>query len=423
VLTYDNNHLKGILFFFATMLYRVVIKGVIGLINLLVCGLCPLFFESAFGICIGCWLYNRLRPDRAQLCPGGASEYVPEKQAIENRSGTAFGQVLPFEIQRIERLTVNIQLGKRFVLKALLLSPVLVNHVSWASEPVFEPKAQKVADKVYAIVGPLGQRSQANAGLNANYGFVVTDKGVILIDSGASAHSAAMLEKAVKVVTPQPVRWVLNTGSQDHRWLGNDYFASKGAQVHALAATVKTQQATAEQQIAGIRRFIGDQMNGTQPRHADVVHPGTEASLNLAGVQIQWIDTSAHFPGDTMIHLPKASVTFTGDLVYVDRLLGVLPQSSVRKATLAFERLGTMAPVHVVPGHGRVTNMAQAQKETGDYYRYLISNIGAAARNMDPMSETLDKFATPAQFKHLQNFKELHRGNMNRVFVDFESNP
>jgi hypothetical protein len=67
--------------------------------------------------------------------------------------------------------------------------------------------------------------------------------------------------------------------------------------------------------------------------------------------------------------------------------------------------------------------MVQAQKETASYYTFLIDNIGAAARNLDPMSETLDKFSSPTQFKHLQNFEELHRGNMNRVFVDFEANP
>lgn len=317
---------------------------------------------------------------------------------------------------------LNLQ-ARRLGLKAILIVPWLALNVSQASEPVFVPKAQLVVDKVYAIVGPLGQRSVANAGLNANYGFVVTEKGVILIDSGASAHSAALLEKAIAQVTPQPVRWVLNTGSQDHRWLGNDYFARKGAQVHALAATVQTQKTVAEQQVAGMVRFIGGQMKGTSPRQADVVHSGTEVSLQLGGVQIQWMDTSAHYPGDTMIHLPMSAVTFTGDLVYVDRLLGVLPQSNVRKANQAFARLAALSPKHVIPGHGRVTNMAQAQKETGDYYQFLIANIGAAARNLEPMSETLDKFASPAQFKHLQNFEELHRGNMNRVFVDFEANP
>ena len=313
--------------------------------------------------------------------------------------------------------------ARRLALRTLLIAPLLALNLSHASEPNFVPKAQLVVDKVYAIVGPLGQRSVANAGLNANYGFVVTEQGVILMDSGASAHSAAMLEKAIAQVTPQPVRWVLNTGSQDHRWLGNDYFARKGAQVHALAATVKTQKAVAEQQVTGMARFVGDQMKGTSPRHADVVHPGSEVSLQLGGVQIQWMDTSAHYPGDTMIHLPKAAVAFTGDLVYVDRLLGVLPQSNVRKAHQAFERLRALSPAHVVPGHGQVTNMVQAEKETGDYYQFLIANIGAAARNLESMPETLDKFASPKQFKHLQNFGELHRGNMNRVFVDFEANP
>ena len=62
-----------------------------------------------------------------------------------------------------------------------------------AQEMLYTPKAQQVAGNVYAIVGPLGQRSEANAGLNANYGFVVTAQGVILIDSGASAHSAALI--------------------------------------------------------------------------------------------------------------------------------------------------------------------------------------------------------------------------------------
>ena len=292
-----------------------------------------------------------------------------------------------------------------------------------AAEPVYVPQAVWVKDNVYAIVGPLGQRSTANAGLNANYGFVVTAQGVILIDSGASAHSAAMLEKAVRAVTPKPIRWVLNTGSQDHRWLGNAYFAQKGAEVQAMANTVTTQQAVAAQQMTGLQRFVGDQLQGTVPSQASTVHAAPEKTLVIDGITLQWLETNAHYPGDTLIHLPQQSVTFTGDLVYVDRILGVLPQSNVRKAQAAFERLKTLQPQHVVPGHGRVTDLAQASRETGDYYAFLIDKVGAAARNMDPMDETLKQWGQPAQFMHLQNFDELHRANMNRVFVDFEANP
>jgi hypothetical protein len=61
------------------MLYLIVIKGVIGPVNMLVCGTCLLllFFESAFGICIGCNLYNRFSKKPAVLCPGEVCVYSP----------------------------------------------------------------------------------------------------------------------------------------------------------------------------------------------------------------------------------------------------------------------------------------------------------------------------------------------------------
>jgi len=59
-----------------TMLYLVVIRHLIGPVNLLVCASCLtlLFFESAFGICLGCKLYNLFGHTPAQLCPGGVCE-------------------------------------------------------------------------------------------------------------------------------------------------------------------------------------------------------------------------------------------------------------------------------------------------------------------------------------------------------------
>ena len=60
----------------ATMFYLIVVNNVIGPVNLLVCGLCLLllFFETAFGICLGCKIYNLFHRKPAQLCPGGACE-------------------------------------------------------------------------------------------------------------------------------------------------------------------------------------------------------------------------------------------------------------------------------------------------------------------------------------------------------------
>jgi Domain of unknown function (DUF4395) len=67
----------------ATMAWLVVVREVIGPLNVIVCAICLvlLFCESAFGICLGCWVYHALRPGAAQLCPGEACERPPEPGA------------------------------------------------------------------------------------------------------------------------------------------------------------------------------------------------------------------------------------------------------------------------------------------------------------------------------------------------------
>lgn len=109
------------------------------------------------------------------------------------------------------------------------MSAVLLGWMSFSvhAAPVtvsFEP----VAQNVYAYIGEMSDRTKDNYGLNSNHGLVVTDKGAVLIDSGASYMAARQLEAAAAKVTQQPIVAVINTGSQDHRWLGNGYFAAKG---------------------------------------------------------------------------------------------------------------------------------------------------------------------------------------------------
>jgi len=304
----------------------------------------------------------------------------------------------------------------------LFLAPLFfVLALAAPAAHAFEPRAEKVVDNVYAIVGPLGQRSAENDGLNANFGFVVTPKGVILIDSGASLLGAKKIEAAIAQVTKQPVRWVVNTGSQDHRWLGNDYFAGKGAEVIALSRTAATQAEFAAQHMVAMKRFLGERMQGTQPLPAPKTLAGDSVTLERGGETLTLEYTDAHFPGDAWVWLPKRGVMFSGDLIFVDRLLGVLPWSNVKNGQQAFHALAALKPARIVPGHGRVCDLAQAQRETGDYYDFLAGKVGAAAREMEPLAATLDRYADLPAFRHLENYEGLHRANMNRAFTEFES--
>ena len=308
-------------------------------------------------------------------------------------------------------------MGKLILLAAALLS------FAGLSRADYRPQAEQVADSVYAIVGPLGQRSADNDGLNANFGFVVTDEGVILMDSGASRLGAEKLAAAIGTVTDKPVRWVINTGSQDHRWLGNDYFASQGAEVIALARTAATQAQSGQQQIDALTPFLGGRLQGTRPLPATKTLPGEAATLELGGETLELAYTDAHFPGDARVWLPKRRVVFSGDLVYVDRLLGILPGSSVHNGQKAFQALEALQPERIVPGHGRVCDLAQAKREAGDYYDFLAEKVGTAAKEMEPMDATLDRYADLPQFRHLENYGSLHRANMNRTFLEFEAAP
>jgi len=304
--------------------------------------------------------------------------------------------------------------------KFVLLIATLLTFAGLAHAD-YQPKATKVVDKVYAIVGPLGQRSQDNDGLNANYGFVVTDQGVILIDSGASRLGAEKLAKAVAQVTPQPVRWVVNTGSQDHRWLGNAFFAAKGVETIALSRTAASQNQFAEQHLGMLRNFLGERLNGTAPLPAQRALAGDEASIELGGETLVLRYTDTHFPGDAWVALPKRDAVFTGDLVYVDRILGVLPWSSVKNGRKAFHALEALNPKHIVPGHGSVCDLAKAKRDTGDYEDFLADVIGKAAQDMESLPDTLAKYADLPRFRHLENYGDLHRANMSRAFTEFEA--
>lgn len=305
---------------------------------------------------------------------------------------------------------------KRFY-TALLLPFVL----SAAPAAAYTPTAEQVVDNVYAIIGPLGQRSEANDGLNNNQGFIVTSGGVILIDSGASKLGARRIEKAIAEVTDEPVKWVINTGSQDHRWLGNDYFARQGAQIIAMSRTAKTQSQYAAQQMKSLKGFLGKRLSGTEPLPATRTLDGDEAELTLGGEKLVLRYTDTHYPGDAWVWVPKKKVIFTGDLVYVDRVFALLPWSSVKNGQQAFHAMEALQPDYIVPGHGRVSNLERARRDCGDYYDFLNETIGAAAEEMEPMDEVLDRYSELPRFDHLEHFEDLHRTNMNRTYLEYES--
>jgi glyoxylase-like metal-dependent hydrolase (beta-lactamase superfamily II) len=278
---------------------------------------------------------------------------------------------------------------------------------------------QPVADNIYAIVGDLGNRSPGNLGNNATFGFVVTGAGVVLIDSGGTLAGAEQIDALIASVTEQPVVRVINTGGQDHRWLGNGYFKARGAQIIASEAALGDQKMRSRDQLITLANLVGDDAaRQTDPVYADITFTGhfefelgdTLFELHHAG--------PAHTPGDSYVWLPRQSVLFSGDIVYIERMLGVGPQSNSRSWIEVFEIMAAQQPRYLVPGHGPATDLSRARRDTYDYLVFLRGAVADFIDDDGDMSAigSIDQ----AKFDHLRNFDEIAGRNAQQVFSEME---
>ena len=289
-----------------------------------------------------------------------------------------------------------------------------------ASAHALEVKFQPIADGVFAHIGDIGPRSLENEGLNANIGLVVTPAGAVLIDSGATSQSARQIHEAVKKVTLQPVKWVINTGGQDHRWLGNGYFKEQGAEIIAHANARADMQARGGDHLAGLKSILKDNAEGTVPTLPTRFICGNDSRLELGGVVFQLEHRNgAHTPGDMMVWLPQMNVLFTGDVVYVNRLLGVIPVSDTRNWLATFAVIEELDPKVIVPGHGDVTDLATARADTLAYLVALRAHMKKAVDDGADMSTAVKSFdAKP--YMRLRNAAELMPGNASRAYLELE---
>lgn len=246
---------------------------------------------------------------------------------------------------------------------------------AWAVEISFKP----VAPGVYAFIGETDGRTYGNEGLNATIGLVATPAGAVLIDSGASWEGARQIAEAARKATGQAVRWVINTGGQDHRWLGNGYFQAQGAELIAHQDALPDMQARSREQSAALASVLKEKFQGTVPVYPTRLLAAETNRLELGGVVLELKHRKGgHTPGDSVVWLPAQQIAFAGDVVYVDRVLGLHPVSNTKHWLESFAMLESLRPVLIVPGHGAVTDLPKAQAQTRDLLMALRAHMRKA---------------------------------------------
>ena len=306
--------------------------------------------------------------------------------------------------------------NKNFAVVIIFTVLIVFFQQSWADNHL---ELQKVTKDVYAIVGELGNRTQENLGNNATFGFVVTNDGVVLIDSGGTYEGAKAINAMIKTVTDKPVVKVINTGGQDHRWLGNDYYSKQGAEIIASEVAVNDQEARVKDQLFMLGMLVGEAaVKLTNPVYAKTTFKES-FSFSMGGIKFEiHFKGQAHTPGDSFVWLPQKSVMFTGDIVYTERLLGVMGHSNSKSWVDVYQSMAAFQPTHIVPGHGHATDLSQAKRYSYDYLVDLRKAVSAFMDNGGDITEI--RKIDQSKYKHLVNYDILSGRNAQRVYTELE---
>ncbi len=207
-------------------------------------------------------------------------------------------------------------------------------------------KSTPVAGSVHMLTGSGG-----------NIGLVVGDDAVFLVDDQFAPLTPKILA-AIKSITDQPVRFVLNTHWHFDHTGGNENIGKAGALIFAHE-NVRKRMSTG-QFLEALNR-----QEPAAPRAALPVVTFTDSiAFHLNGDSIIAFHVPpAHTDGDAVVVFTKANVVHMGDVFVSDRFPFVDRSSggTIHGIIGATERLmaATNAQTKIIPGHGPLADRAR----------------------------------------------------------------
>ena len=213
-----------------------------------------------------------------------------------------------------------------------------------------------IAENVYSIISPsIGLPTPENKGWNSNVHFVVTRTGVLLFDTGSSETIGNNIKKAIKTVTDQPVRWVINSHSHADHWLGNAAFADTVVEIIASEKTVLTMKKYGRDDVEFYEKVTQGTIGSTQLKYPNFLL-GQRQKRSFGGVDVEFIfSNDAHSPGDILMWLPKQKIIFGGDVLSSDWMPMLTDHGNVPNLIDTLHKIAKLNPYIVLTGHGKAT--------------------------------------------------------------------
>jgi len=265
------------------------------------------------------------------------------------------------------------------------------------------PDLQKVKDNLYVITSS----TPGPEFTGGNTGVLVTDSGVVVVDTKLSGYGPSILEK-IKKVTDKPVTMIINTHTHgDHTGSNEAFPASVDIVAHenTKANMVKMPAFAGEKSQFLPKRTYQDKMTvGSGKNQIDLYYFGP-----------------GHTNGDTWVVYRSLRVLQTGDMFAwrdaptIDRNNG---GSGIEyPKTLAKAIAGIKDVDVVIPGHSPVTT----PKDLQEYQRFIVEwvaavqSASAAGKSSEQAAESIDLAAKYPGYK-----KERYKTAIDSVYAELK---
>jgi len=309
-------------------------------------------------------------------------------------------------------------------MRSLLLgffSLLLSASIAYATDDLLLKPIQ-VAQHTYFVQGFAEMGSSKNQNFISNAGFVITPKGVVVVDALGSPVLAKKLIAEIKKITPQKVVAVIVTHYHADHVYGLQEFKNIGAKIYAQGEGRNyLSSETAKQRLIASRIDFAPWVNASTKLISADVWIDQSYTLTVGGIEFKISRVGpAHAPEDLIIYVPSEKVLFAGDLVFRGRIPFVGNADS-RGWLHALNEIETLNPNIVIPGHGAYsTNPTEDIRFTREYLKYLRESMTKSAVNMDPFEEAYQQ-ADWSEYEGMPLFRAANRMNAYNVYLSIQA--
>jgi len=231
------------------------------------------------------------------------------------------------------------------------------------------PQFRKIKDGIYVYVGK---------DLNSNSGIVLTQEGVVLIDSGHNPTDSRAILSAVKKLTSLPVRFLIDTEPHNDHTTGHFVFSPPATVIAHEGATDSMKKgyspARNEKLMAGSPEmraaFEGFRMITPHVEYRQ------KMTLNLGERTFELLYLkNVHSEADTAVWLPKERVLFSASGIVVNQFNILRPFVTIPDILAAAKMMKGLNPEVVIPGHG-TPGTVKIFEDTEQYYVLLLDRVG-----------------------------------------------